>query len=110
MHPIPFTFLTAAGYEWYSLEKWFEAFESAEILKRQIDAQNMEKSESQMAQIDEALHLYQLSLELQPVHPRARIAEEKILWLLQKKQDLSNDDLSEAIEAQQNRLKNYYPE
>ena len=110
MHPIPFTFLTAAGYEWYSLEKWFEAFESAEILKRQIDAQNMEKSESQMAQIDEALHLYQLSLELQPVHPRARIAEEKTLWLLQKKQDLSNDDLSEAIEAQQNRLKNYYPE
>jgi len=110
MHPIPFTFLTAAGYEWYSLEKWFEAFESAEILKRQINAQNMEKPESQMAQIDEALHLYQLSLELQPVHPRARIAEEKILWLLQKKQDLSNDDLSEAIEAQQNRLKNYYPE
>ncbi len=110
MHPIPFSFLTAVGYEWYSLEKWFEAFENAEALYGQLDAQDMVASESQVGQVDSALHLYQLSLELQPVHPRARVAEEKILWLLQKKQDLSGDDLGEVIETQENRLKNYYPE
>ena len=109
IHPVPFEFLTAAGYEWYSLEKWFEAFEGAEALYSQIDAQNMEASESQLVQINSALHLYQLSLELQPVHPRARVAEEKNLWLLQRKQNVSDEDLNEAIKAQQDRLKNYYP-
>ncbi|NQV41199.1 MAG: N-acetylmuramoyl-L-alanine amidase [Candidatus Marinimicrobia bacterium] len=110
MHPAPFSFFTAAGYEWYSLENWFEAFKEAEVLFNQIHGENIEPSAHLMGQIDSALHLYQLSLELQIVHPRARIAEERILWILQQKQAFSEDDLSEAIEAQKNRIKNYYPE
>lgn len=109
MHPTPFNFLTAKGYEWYSLEKWVEAFDSAEMVYNQILDSNTENSNNLIDQIDSALHLYQLSLEIQIVHPRARIAEERILNLLLKKQALSDDDLSEAITAQQERLKNYYP-
>ena len=110
MHPTPFNFLTEWGYEWYSLEEWGEAFEAAEVIYSQILTQSVGDSLSQLVKIDSALNLYQLSLELQHVHPRARVAEEKVLWLLQKKHDLSDDDLSEAIEAQKDRLTQYYPE
>jgi N-acetylmuramoyl-L-alanine amidase len=110
IHPEPFTFLTAEGYDWYSHEKWFEAYKDAEVLYDALVTQGKSTAENDLARIDTALHFYQLSLELQPVHPRARAAEEKILWLLQMKQDLSIDDLSLEIEAQQERLKNYYPE
>ncbi len=110
MHPIPFKFMTKVGYDWYSHEKWFAAFDEAETLYTQISSQQQKTPENQIVLLDEALHLYQLSLELQIVHPPARLAEEKILWLLQKKQDLLKIDLSEEIRAQKTRLKDYYPE
>ncbi|MBT3228663.1 MAG: N-acetylmuramoyl-L-alanine amidase [Candidatus Marinimicrobia bacterium] len=110
MHPVPFKFLTEFGYDWYSHGKWFEAFNEAEVVYTQIASPDIETSENQLVLIDASLHLYQLSLELQIVHPQARLAEEKILWLLEKKQDLLEVDLSEELEAQKGRLKDYYPE
>jgi len=110
IHPIPFTFLTKAGYEWLSHEKWLEAFDEAEILYSQVIQSNGSSGSMEVDTLDSALHLYQLSLELQIVHPKARIAEEKILELLMKKQALVEDDLSGEIEAQQSRIKEYYPD
>lgn len=110
MHPVPFEYMTEMGYKWHSCEKWFDAYKKAESLYTQITSKNPIVFESQIVLIDSALHFYQLSLELQIVHPQARQAEEKILWLLQKKQNVLNLDLSDAIEAQQERLKEYYPE
>ncbi|MBT6554225.1 MAG: N-acetylmuramoyl-L-alanine amidase [Candidatus Marinimicrobia bacterium] len=103
IHPVPFKFMTKAGYEWLSHEKWFEAFDEAETLYSQA-IQN-----SELDVLDSTLHLYQLSLELQIVHPKARIAEEKILELLKKKQTLVDGDISDEIEAQQSRIREYYP-
>ncbi len=103
IHPVPFKFLTKTGWDWLSHEKWFEAFDEAESLYAQaIQGDELES-------VTSVLHLYKLSLELQMVHPKAKIAEEKILELLQKKQTLVEVDLSEEIEAQQSRLKDYYP-
>ena len=103
IHPIPFTFLTKAGYEWYSHETWSTAFNEAEFLFSQAVQNN------EVDILDSALHLYQLSLELQIAHPKARIAEEKILELLMMKQILIEDDLSDKVKAQQSRIREYYP-
>jgi len=103
MHPKPFTFLTEAGYKWYSHEKWFDAYEGAESLYSQITP------EIPIAVLDSALHLYELSLELQIVHPKAREVEEKILELLLKKQVLFELDLNDEIKAQETRIRDYYP-
>ncbi|MCF7921742.1 MAG: N-acetylmuramoyl-L-alanine amidase [Candidatus Marinimicrobia bacterium] len=110
MHPVLLEYMTETGYKWYSREKWFDAYKEAESLYSQITSRNPIALESQIVLIDSALHFYQLSLELQFVHPQARHAEEKILWLLQEKQNLLNIDLSEAIESQKERLEEYYPE
>lgn len=104
MHPKPITFVTELGYYWYSHEKWFEAFSEAEKLF------NQGSIETELDALDSALHLYRLSLDLQIVHPKAREAEEKILELLLKKQAMVAVDLSEEIELQENRLREYYPD
>ncbi len=110
MHPSPFIFMTETGYDWYSHEKWFQAFEAAETFYEQFATMASDAVEDQIAVLDSSLRLYQLSLELQMVHLQARVAEEKILELLQEKQDLLELDLSEEIEAQKYRLMDYYPE
>jgi len=110
IHPVPFNFLTETGYHWYSHEKWFDAFNEAEGLYNQLSSENETTADVQIARLNSALQLYQLSLELQIVHSQARVAEDKILALLQKKQVLMKMDLSEEIDAQMDRIKNYYPE
>ncbi len=110
MHPVPFNFMTETGYNWYSHEKWFDAFNEAETLYAQLASENIALPENQIDILDSALHLYQLSLDLQIVHPQARVAEDRILELLQKKQAMLTIDLSEEIEAQVDRIKDYYPE
>lgn len=102
MHPRPITFVTEAGFNWYSHQKWYEAFEAAETHYTQID-------KDALANIDAALHLYRLSLDLQIVHPKAREAEDKILELLEKKQALVEEDLGEEIKLQNDRIREYYP-
>ena len=104
MHPIPITYMTETGYNWPSHNKWFDAFDEAEVLYNQI------APDSQVAMLDSAQHLYELSLRLQIVHPKARIAEDKILELLLRKQTLFALDLSEEIEAQKARIRDYYPD
>ncbi len=107
MHPRPFTFMTWSGYNWYSHEKWYDAFSEGQATLATL--KSTQNTEAQLALLESSLHLFKLSLELQIVHPQARLAEENILALLIKKQALTGIDLSEEIEAQQDRLKNYYP-
>ena len=104
MHPKPISFMTETGYNWYSHEKWFDAFSEAERLSSEGSF------ETDLDALDSALHLYRLSLDLQIVHPKAREAEEKVLELLIRKQAVVADDLSEEIELQENRLREYYPD
>lgn len=110
LHPIPFTFLTKKGYDWNIHEGWQAAFDEAELNFNKFTKVQTDTSESAFELLETSLHLYQLSLELQIVHPRARAAEEKILTLLERKQEILGSDESEAIAAQRLRLKEYYPE
>lgn len=104
LHPQPFTYMTELGFRWYSHQKWFDAFNEAEAIYQQIS------TDTTMVMADSARHLYELSLDLQIVHPRARYAEEKILELLMQKQEKLEIDLSEEVEAQKARIRDYYPD
>ena len=110
IHPRPFSFLTETGNAWFSDDEWGSAFKKAEKLFTAITNIDTSSSEANLEILDDALNLYQLSLELQIVHPEARKAEERILSLLELKQLAFELDLSEQIEAQRRRLNEYYPE
>jgi len=103
MHPKPFTFLTKAGFEWYTHQTWQDAYVAAG------QEYHIFESKGDLTALESALHLYELSLELQIVHPNARTAEERILELLRQKQELLDEDLSEEISTQESRILNYYP-
>lgn len=104
LHPKAFTFTTLSGDTWQSEELWSEAYEKASAIYAAIDTDT-----PALEQVDEALHLYRLSLELQPVHPKSRQAEEQILALLILKDTLVSDDPTEEIDAQRYRLSAFYP-
>ncbi len=109
IHPCPFVFLTEHGFLWYSVEKWQTAFDNAELLFSKLESpEDILKGELTQL-INEALHFYQLSLELQIVHPQARIAEERILTLLNMKQDQLGINLTIEIEIQAKRIEEFYP-
>ena len=110
IHPRPFKYLTERGYNWLTHEKWREAFDEAQQYYTQFEALQVDTTGERINALEASLHLYQLSLELQIVHPEARLAEEQILYLLEKKQALLNTDLSDEIEAQKDRLRDFYPE
>lgn len=109
LHPRIFEFDTQAGVEWHAFDFWGDAFSAAEELYEQLSFDENTADFLQLPIMEEALHLYQLSLELQIVHAKARVAEERILTLLKLKQHLSKEDLSEEIDLQQQRLDTYYP-
>jgi len=110
IHPRPFSFLTEAGNRWYSYDQWESAFKKAENLYAQITALDTNATDQDLAILDTTLNLYQLSLELQIVHREARKAEERILSLLELKQMAFELDLSKEIEAQYQRINEYYPD
>jgi N-acetylmuramoyl-L-alanine amidase len=107
MHPKPFTFLTQTGEAYYSEEKWQDAFAKGEAIFQKLETMQNEVS---LPLIEEALTYYQLSLDLQIVHPEARQAEEAILVLLIMKDGFSNEDLTDEIADQTRKLREYYPE
>lgn len=109
LHPRVFQFDTQAGVEWKTHEFWGDAFYAAEAVFDQLSSDIIRADSAQISTVEEALHLYQLSLELQIVHARAKMAEKRILYLLQMKQDLIEEDLSTEIEEQQKRINAYYP-
>ncbi len=110
IHPRPITFLTEQGYLWYEYEKWEDAYTRAGDYFAIVNVPADSMDTSILERIDEAIHLYQLSLELQIVHPQARTAEERILSLLELKQKVSGLDLNGEISEQTQRLKEYYPQ
>jgi len=106
LHPKPFVFTTETGDKQRSYTTWQSAFDAAEqILSRLITADSARTEDA----MREAIQLYRLSLDIQIVHPRARLAEERILTLLERLDVLSDNDLSTEIEAQKQRLMEYYP-
>ena len=107
IHPIPHRFLTKVGALYFSEEKWWQAFDKAEALFHHVE---QDLGPESLALIDEALHNYRLSLDLQIVHPQARQAEEAILVLLIMKAGFFELDLSEEITAQTYRLNQLYPQ
>lgn len=106
LHPRVFTISTESGFEWYSFEFWADAFDTAEEQFEHIAGSDSVTLES----IDSALHLYELSLDLQIVHAKALVAERRILALLEMKQKLTEADLSDDITAQRQKLHAYYPQ
>jgi len=104
MHPRAITFLTQTGFQWYSHTQWFDAYNEADVQRERF------LEDGSLEALDAALHLYQLSLELQIVHPRAREAEEHILTLLKTKQTAFEVDLAEEIRSQEERIRIYYPD
>lgn len=109
LHPRVFKFDTQSGVEWKVFEFWEDAFNAAEARFGHLSFSTAVEDTSQLTIVEEALQLYQLSLELQIVHAKARVAEENILILLELKQRLSGEDLSTDILAQRQRLDAYYP-
>ncbi len=109
IHPIPITFLTKAGFDWMTHDRWREAFDEAEATFLKLTELESDSSALAAELLDKSLQLYQLSLDIQIVHPRARQAEERVLLLLNRKQDIFKVDLSEAIAEQEKRLEEYYP-
>lgn len=109
LHPWVFQFDTQAGVEWRTYDFWEDAFNAAEESYNLLSFEDITVDSSQIQELENALHLYQLSLDLQIVHAKARTAEERILSLLMMKQALLEEDLSEEITEQELRLKAYYP-
>jgi len=110
LHPKPFQVLTEKGAAWYSETAWQVAFERADSLYVQLNLSASEPDSSSLATLNAALHFYQLSLELQLVHPRVQTAERRIMELMKFKQATGTEDLSAEITAQQKKLLEYYPE
>ncbi|NQV14738.1 N-acetylmuramoyl-L-alanine amidase [bacterium] len=109
IHPRPFSFYTEAGKRWYLEDDWFTAFRRADSLFTQFDSQHNLPLDERLVLLNEALHYYRLSLELQIVHPNALEAEKQVLVLLELKQELVGEDLQAEIEKQSSRLRDYYP-
>lgn len=107
MHPRPFTYNTKRGFDWHDADKWWIAYDRAELLLHQLESS---AGPADLDLIDQALHGYRLSLELQIVHPKARQAEEAILVLLIMKEGLSGETLTAEIAAQTLRLRELYPD
>jgi len=61
------------------------------------------------AVFEKPLLLYRLSLNIQIVHPKAYLAEQRILTLLEMKELFSDEELAGEIEDQKQRLIDYYP-
>lgn len=109
IHPRPFVYNTEAGVLWYSEESWSVAYSKADSLFMHLDSQENHSLEEKIILIDKALHNYRLSLYLQIVHPKALEAETQILELLDLKQTLMGIDLSQEINDQTTRIRDYYP-
>ncbi|MCF7823873.1 MAG: N-acetylmuramoyl-L-alanine amidase [Candidatus Marinimicrobia bacterium] len=110
LHPRPFTFVTEQGARWKSYSSWQAAFDQADSLVSKLGTQDSSSTEDELFLLSEAIRLYQVSLEIQIVHPKARFAEEQILTLLEMKQLLSGDDMESEIREQRQRLSEYYPD
>lgn len=106
IHPRVYEFPTEAGVEWYVYDFWGDAFKAADSVFTNLN----EHDSTYVQDIDSALHLYQLSLDLQIVHAKARTAEERILDLLKMKESITGDSLEAEITEQRQRLLSYYPE
>lgn len=109
LHPSPFTFKTERGHKFSSYETWQTAFDKAELLFISLGSTDSTLLPDDLFLLDEALQFYRLSLDIQIVHPKARLAEEKILFLMKLKQTISNEDMDEELRSQARRLKEYYP-
>ncbi|MCF6238479.1 MAG: N-acetylmuramoyl-L-alanine amidase, partial [Candidatus Marinimicrobia bacterium] len=110
IHPVAFNFLTETGDLWYSVDSWRTAFQRADSLLLAYNSVDSSDVPEKARLLDETLHHYQLSLELQIVHPKARIAEVRILDLLEQKQKLLKLDLAEQLNIQRQILLEYYPQ
>jgi len=110
LHPRPFSFTTQQGDKWRSCETWQSAFDKAEQMLTLLLSADSSSIHKEIEVISDAVQLYRLSLDIQIVHPKARMAEERILNLLEMKEVLLGEDLSVEIEEQRQRLINYYPE
>ncbi len=110
IHPVAFNFLTETGDLWYSVDSWRTAFQRADSLLLAYNSVDSSDVPEKTRLLDETLHHYQLSLELQIVHPKARLAEVRILDLLEQKQKLLKLDLAEQLNIQRQILLEYYPQ
>jgi len=106
LHPKPFTFLTESGAQLNSYPTWQSAFNEAERLLEDLIQSDSAKAE---AVFEKPLLLYRLSLNIQIVHPKAYLAEQRILTLLEMKELFSDEELAGEIEDQKQRLIDYYP-
>ncbi len=107
IHPTPHAFKTKYGQVWYAETKWWRAYEKADSLYQTLHF-DLSPDET-LFRVKEALHLYRLSLELQIVHPKAQMAETRILELLEMEQELAKLEDATEVDQQRTRLKEYYP-
>jgi len=110
LHPRQWIFKTEAYKAWHSVDQWSKAFNQAEQHFINLEKACTDGNTTLIkTEIEAALHFYQLSLELQHVHPKSRLAEEQILKCLILKHERLGMDTLQEIEIQKQKLEELYP-
>lgn len=113
LHPRQWTFATPAGRAFRCTDSWATAYDMAKATDAEL-SETLSKSPTDREALrhltQKARDLYQLSLQLQPVHLKALETEKRIVCLLELQQRLFPEmDLDEDIFVQKNRIDAYYP-